>query len=35
LEKTHAGAAGSLRERLAETLTVLRLQVPLTCVYGG
>ena len=30
LERTHPGAAGSLREGLAETLTVLRLQVPPT-----
>ena len=30
LDKTHPGAAGSLREGLAETLTVLRLQVPPT-----
>ena len=28
LDKTHPGAAGSLREGLAETLTVLRLDVP-------
>jgi len=28
LDKTHPGAAGSLREGLAETLTVLRLGVP-------
>jgi hypothetical protein len=28
LERTHLGAAGSLREGLAETLTVLRLGVP-------
>ena len=30
LDKTHPGAAGSLRESLAETLTVLRLGVPPT-----
>jgi putative transposase len=30
LDKTHPGAAGSLREGLAETLTVLRLEVPPT-----
>jgi putative transposase len=30
LEKTHPGAAASLREGLAETLTVLRLEVPPT-----
>ena len=30
LERTHPGAAGSLREGLAETLTVLRLEVPPT-----
>ncbi|MGI8678499.1 MAG: IS256 family transposase [Jatrophihabitans sp.] len=30
LERTHPGAAGSLREGLAETLTVLRLNVPPT-----
>ena len=30
LEHTHPGAAGSLREGLAETLTVLRLGVPRT-----
>jgi len=30
LDKTHPGAAGSLREGLAETLTVLRLVVPPT-----
>ncbi len=30
LDKTHPGAAGSLREGLAETLTVLRLGVPPT-----
>ena len=30
LERTHPGAAGSLREGLAETLTVLRLDVPPT-----
>jgi transposase-like protein len=30
LERTHPGAAGSLREGLAETLTVLRLGVPPT-----
>jgi putative transposase len=30
LDKTHPGAAGSLREGLAETLTVLRLDVPPT-----
>jgi putative transposase len=30
LEHTHPGAAGSLREGLAETLTVLRLGVPPT-----
>jgi transposase-like protein len=30
LEKTHPGAAGSLREGMAETLTVLRLDVPPT-----
>jgi len=30
LDKTHPGAAGSLREALAETLTVLRLGVPPT-----
>jgi transposase-like protein len=30
LDKTHPGAAGSLREGLAETLTVLALQVPPT-----
>ena len=30
LDKTHPGAAGSLREGLAETLTVLRLNVPPT-----
>jgi putative transposase len=30
LDKTHPGAAGSLREDLAETLTVLRLDVPPT-----
>jgi putative transposase len=30
LDKTHPGAAGSLREGLHETLTVLRLDVPLT-----
>lgn len=28
LDKTHPGAAGSLREGLAEILTVLRLDVP-------
>ena len=28
LDKTHPGAAGSLREGLAETLTILRLDVP-------
>jgi hypothetical protein len=28
LDKTHPGVAGSLREGLAETLTVLRLGVP-------
>jgi hypothetical protein len=30
LDKTHPGAASSLREGLAETLTVLRLDVPPT-----
>ena len=30
LDKTHPGAAASLREGLAETLTVLRLDVPPT-----
>ncbi len=30
LERTHPGAAGSLREGLAETLTILRLEVPPT-----
>jgi transposase-like protein len=30
LDKTHPGAAGSLREGLAETMTVLRLDVPPT-----
>ena len=30
LDKTHPGAAGSLREGLAETLTVLRLDLPPT-----
>jgi putative transposase len=30
LDRTHPGAAGSLREGLTETLTVLRLQVPPT-----
>jgi putative transposase len=30
LDKTHPGAAGSLREGMAETLTVLRLNVPPT-----
>jgi len=30
LDKTHPGAAGSLREGMAETLTVLRLDVPPT-----
>src|SRR3981189_333152 len=30
LDRTHPGAAGSLREGLAETLTVLRLGVPPT-----
>ena len=30
LEHTHPGAAGSLREGMAETLTVLRLGVPPT-----
>lgn len=30
LDKTHPGAAGSLREGLHETLTVLRLEVPPT-----
>ncbi len=30
LEKSHPGAAGSLREGMAETLTVLRLEVPPT-----
>lgn len=30
LERTHPGAAGSLREGLSETLTVLRLEVPPT-----
>ena len=30
LERTHPGAAGSLREGMAETLTVLRLDVPPT-----
>ncbi len=30
LDKSHPGAAGSLREGLAETLTVLRLEVPPT-----
>jgi transposase-like protein len=30
LEKAHPGAAGSLRERLAETLTINRLGVPPT-----
>jgi putative transposase len=30
LDRTHPGAAASLRERLAETLTVLRLGVPPT-----
>jgi transposase-like protein len=30
LDKTHPGAAGSLREALHETLTVLRLEVPPT-----
>jgi transposase-like protein len=30
LERTHPGAAGSLREGIAETLTVLRLGVPPT-----
>jgi putative transposase len=30
LDKTHPGAAASLREGLAETLTVLRLGVPPT-----
>ncbi len=30
LDKTHPGAAGSLREGMAETLTVLRLGVPPT-----
>ena len=30
LDKTHAGAAASLREGMAETLTVLRLDVPPT-----
>ncbi len=30
LDKTHPGAAGSLREGLSETLTVLRLEVPPT-----
>ncbi len=30
LERTHPGAAGSLREGLSETLTVLRLDVPPT-----
>ena len=30
LDRTHPGAAGSLREGLAETLTVLRLEVPPT-----
>jgi hypothetical protein len=29
LAKSHPGAAGSLREGLAETLTVMRLGVPL------
>jgi putative transposase len=32
LERTHPGAAGSLREGLAETLTILRLGVPPTLV---
>ena len=30
LDRTHPGAAGSLREGMAETLTVLRLDVPPT-----
>ena len=30
LDKTHPGAAASLREGMAETLTVLRLEVPPT-----
>jgi hypothetical protein len=30
LDRTHPGAAASLREGLAETLTVLRLNVPPT-----
>jgi len=30
LDKTHPGAAGSLREGMAETLTILRLEVPPT-----
>ena len=30
LDKTHPGAAGSLREGMAETLTVLRLEIPPT-----
>jgi putative transposase len=30
LDRTHPGAAASLRERLDETLTVLRLNVPPT-----
>jgi putative transposase len=30
LDKTHPGAAGSLREGMAETLTVLRLGIPPT-----
>ena len=30
LDKTHPGAAGSLREGMHETLTVLRLDIPLT-----
>ncbi len=30
LDKTHPGAAGSLREGIAQTLTVLRLDVPPT-----
>ena len=30
LDKTHPGAAGSLREGMAETLTVLRLDLPPT-----
>jgi transposase-like protein len=30
LDKTHPGAAGNLREGMAETLTVLRLEVPPT-----